>query len=219
MRPILLLVLFHACAQAQSASPISLSAGVKLGAPINDPSSQNNVYSTYNQSRWTGGPAVELRLPLSFAVEVNALARSFRQSSGFPVQLRPDLHAYTATVMQKTNAWDFPLLLKYRFQVGSIRPFVSAGHSWSRESSESTTIYTCTGPQGSCRPAELPQELRGGSGQHTSTQRSFVTGAGIEFRTRHLTLSPELRFSHPTSGGPRDNRFTALVGFSFGGRR
>jgi hypothetical protein len=212
-------MLSYAYAHAQSSSPVSLLAGVKLGAPINDPSSQSNVYSTYNQSRWTGGPAVELRLPLNFAVEFNALARSYRQNNSFPVQLRPDLHPYASTSMQKTNVWDFPLLLKYRFHVGSIRPFVSAGHSWSRVSSESTTLYTCTGPQGSCRPADFPQDLPGGFWKHTSTQRSVVTGAGIEFRAGHLNITPELRFSHPTHGNPRDNRFTALVGFSFGGKR
>jgi len=44
-----------------------------------------------------------------------------------------------------------------------------------------------------------------------------VGGVGIEFKTRFLAISPEIRYSHPTQGlYPRDGRFTALVGFAFG---
>ena len=45
-----------------------------------------------------------------------------------------------------------------------------------------------------------------------------VAGAGVEFKTQYLTISPELRYSRPTNS-PRDNRFTALVGFTFGARK
>ena len=34
-----------------------------------------------------------------------------------------------------------------------------------------------------------------------------------------MTISPEVRFSRITNGYPHENRFTALVGFTFGHRR
>jgi len=217
MRCIVLLALIALNLLAQSAPSLSVSAGFKIGSPVNDPSGRSSTFSTYVQSRWTGGPTVELHLPWRFSVELNALHRSYRSNSSFPFRLAPDVNAYTTANVHNTNAWDFPLLLKYRFQAGSIRPFVSAGHFWTRESSEASVFYFCSGPQGSCRPADYPlPDLIGGQYHSTATQRGPVGGAGIEFKTRHVMISPEVRFSRPTYGYPRDNRFTALVGFTFG---
>lgn len=219
MRTLVLIALTAAGLAAQSSQPVSLSAGFKIGSPINDPGVRHNLFSTYSQSRWTGGPSLELRLPRNFAVEFNALYRNFRENSSFPSQLGPGVNPYTNFSLRKVNVWEFPLLLKYRFQVGGIRPFVSAGHFWNRESSETTALSLCNGPQGSCRPPEFPQDLRGGVFRSTFVQRGVVGGAGIEFRTRYVTIAPELRFSRPTNGYPRENRVTGLVGFSFGKNR
>jgi hypothetical protein len=217
MRCIVLLALAALNLLAQSDPPLSVSAGFKIGSPLNDPSARSSAFSTYVQSRWTGGPTVELHLPYRFSVEFNALYRNYRANSSFPFQLGPNVNVYTSTSVQKTNAWDFPLLLKYRLQVGSIRPFVSAGHFWTHESTEASAFYFCSGPQGSCRPADYPAPVPlGGQYRSSATQRGPVGGAGIEFKTRHVMISPELRFSRPTYGNPRDNRFTALVGFTFG---
>jgi hypothetical protein len=61
-------------------------------------------------------------------------------------------------------------------------------------------------------PSILPL---GGQRSYTQNNTGPVAGAGVEFRTHYLTISPELRYSRPTNS-PRDNRFTALVGFTFG---
>ena len=201
---------------AQSDRPVSVSAGFKVGSPLNDPSSRISLFTTYTQSRWTGGPTVELHLPYRFSVEFDALYRNNRTNYSAPFRLGPDVNAFTTTSLQKTNTWDFPLLLKRRFQVGSLRPFVSAGYFWSHESSKTSTLYSCSGPQGSCRPSDYPgPDPRGGQFHFSTTQRGPAAGAGIEFTTRYVTISPELRFSRPTYGYPRDNRFTGLVGFTF----
>ena len=55
---------------------------------------------------------------------------------------------------------------------------------------------------------------------HFSDIRRGVTGGvGIEFQTRYVTISPEVRYSRPANVYPRDNRVTGLVGFTFGGKR
>ena len=83
--------------------------------------------------RWTVGPTAEVRLFGHLSVEADALFRGYRlQSSGgsfilsgtsvvaIPVPV-------SASFRQNAKEWDFPLLLKYRFQAGAMHPFVDAG--------------------------------------------------------------------------------------------
>ena len=197
--------------------PVSFSAGFKLGAPLNDGSNASIPGTTFIQGRWTIGPTFELHLPRRFSLEFDALYRSYRLNSNFPLQLDSTTNPYFVTGVQKTEAWDFPLLLKYRFRVGPVRPFVSGGYGATHESKSGNYKYTCTGPAGSCRPANYPVELTGGTSNYSQTQWGPVAGVGLEFKRGPLTIAPEFRFNRPTSGGgPRDNRFTALVGFTFG---
>jgi len=193
MRSIVFLILTP-CVFAQN---IHLSAGFKIGAPLNDASGRNTVVSTYLQNRWTGGPSVELHLPKNFAVEFNALHKSYREQRTYL------FGSSTGTTHEKTNAWEFPLLLKYRFQMGSIRPFMSAGHFWTHESRQAETISNSSGVLSYYRYSS------------TGAQRGIVTGGGVEFKASRMKIAPEVRFSRPTYGSPRDNRVGALVGFSF----
>lgn len=203
---------------AQTDRPVWVSWGFKLGAPINDSAGQNRLFSsTYTQGRWTGGPTIELHLPYRFAIEADALYRTNRGTTSYPFQWEPGAHPYNYTNSKTTNAWDFPLLLKYRFHVGALRPFISAGYSWTRESSETASTYFCSGPQGSCRPTQIEvPDPRYNFSRNVSILHGPAAGVGIEFKTRHVTISPELRFNRPTNTYPRDNRFTGMVGFTFG---
>jgi hypothetical protein len=205
---------------AQTDKPWTLSYGFKVGSPLNDPSSQVNLQSTFQQSRWTGGPTVELHLPYRFAVEFDALFWTNRVNSTFNSQFGSNLNSFVITSFQKTNAWDLPLLLKYRFPIGRIRPFVTAGYLFTHESTERTSMNQCLGPQGSCLPPEITSTGPRVFYSETSGFRSGPTGGvGVEFKTRYLTIAPELRFSRLINTYPRDNRFTALVGLTFGGKR
>jgi hypothetical protein len=60
----LLLLAVGVFAQPQ---PGSITAGFKIGAPVNELTSQRAFNSTGQQSRWTGGPTVERALPFRFA--------------------------------------------------------------------------------------------------------------------------------------------------------
>jgi len=141
MRYILLFPLAIYAAFAQEDRPLSLSGGFQLGSPLNDPSSRSSLFSSYTQVRWTGGPKVEFHLIHGFSLEFDALYRNYRTNSSYSFQLAPDVNAHAVSNFTKANVWDFPLLLKKRFTVGSLRPFLSAGFQWSGERSASSFVY------------------------------------------------------------------------------
>lgn len=216
--PVLFLLLLSGRALFAQPKPVSLSlfsAGFKLGAPVKDPPGRSSLFSRYQQGRWTGGPSVELRLARGFAIEFDALYRTEQTSVFYPLRFGQDANPYLTAGSSRTNSWDFPLLLKYRFQVGTLRPFVSAGYQWSRQSVFSQSVSQCSGPRGSCLPAGYAgiEPPGGGSFRYVTTRSGPAAGAGIEFKTRYVTISPEVRYS--ASG----DRITALVGFTFGGKR
>jgi hypothetical protein len=200
---------------AQSDHLLSPSVGFKLGSPLNDPSSRTSLFSSYTQGRWTGGPTVELNLSHGFSVEFDALYRNYRTNSSYSFRSGPDLNPYIVENLAKANVWDLPLLLKKRFTVGSLRPFISAGYQWSNERSTTSFSYICAGPQGSCSTPGYPV-LGFGQTKSSTLVEGPVAGAGIEFKTRYGRISPEVRFSRPTDAYPRDNRLTGLVGFTWG---
>ena len=198
---------------ALQAQPISY--GVKVGAPVNDPS-QTSPFSTSSVSRWMGGPFLELHLPRRLSVEFSTLFRTSRENESRPFRLGEVQNSYLASSIDQVKTWDFPLLLKYRFTEGAFRPFVGAGAAWSHRRSEFQAFYSCLGPQGSCRPPEYPADLFGGFQKSTLTQFGPAASAGFDIATEHLTISPEVRWNRAFSGGPTRNQFSVMVAFAFG---
>ena len=104
------------------ASAQPFGAGLKVGVPFTDafqvfPVPSPSVF-TGESPRYTVGPYVELRLPASMAIEVDALYRSYHfQSPGLGLS---------------TSSWEFPVLVKHRFAAGPVRPYFEAGPSFSR---------------------------------------------------------------------------------------
>ncbi len=164
MRYWLLIALLSCGLFAQTDKAFSISAGVKIGAPVNDSSDRTSVFTTYTQSRWTGGPTVELHLPYHFSIEFDALYRTFRTNSGQArLLLARNVNPYAISSFGTTSVWDLPLMLKYRFHAAQRLPFVNAGFMWSHQSTDGSSRYICTGAQGSCLPADSPfPDLRGG---------------------------------------------------------
>lgn len=215
MRILLLLLPF--CLLAQTDKPFAFNYGFKLGAPINEPTPVGGFGVTNTaQGRWTGGPMLELRLPKGLAVETNALYRTYRENNTSVFQLGNAALPYSVTRNQEGQIWDVPLLLKYRFQLGVVRPFVSAGYQWSHEARDRTFSTVCQAATAVCTanaPIGFARFDRDSTGfwQHGPT-----AGVGLEFRTRFVTIAPEVRFYRPATGFPRDSRFTGMVGFHFG---
>ncbi|MEJ7608745.1 MAG: hypothetical protein WKF37_21360 [Bryobacteraceae bacterium] len=131
-------------------------------------------------SRLTGGPFLELHLPLRLSVEFSTLFRTSRQNESRPSQLGQAQNPYLVSSIDKVQTWDFPLLLKYRFTEGTFRPFVGAGGAWSHRRSQFEVFYSCLGPQGSCRPTDYPTELFGGF-----RSRRLRDSAGRQRRIRY----------------------------------
>jgi hypothetical protein len=183
-----------ASAVALPAQP--LSYGFKIGSPIDDPGAGPDPFSTSSPSRWTGGPTVELHLPVRLSVELDALYRSSRANRVLPLRFDPALNPSLHFIGEETKVWDFPLLLKHRLTGGSVRPFVSAGASWSHRRNEGNSLGLCMGPEGSCYPPEFPFFRFGGVYKSSNTRFGPAGGAGFELRTEHVTITPEVRWNH-----------------------
>ena len=105
MRYSLLIPLLSFGLFGQTDKAFSVSAGVKIGSPVNDPSSRSSVFNSYTQSRWTGGPTVELHLPYHFAIEFDALYRTFRTNSTSLIQLGQNVSPYIHLELQRPTAY------------------------------------------------------------------------------------------------------------------
>jgi hypothetical protein len=146
-----------------------------------------------------GGPRVELHLPRGFSLQVDALHRAIRSQENSTIAVDPATAATrnSGHFYQQTHAtWEFPVLAKYRFQLGRVRPFVEAG------------------------PAFRPARNVSGLSNHGAT-----AAAGVETRLGKLRVAPQLRYTRWARDRDRDtylgiprtrtNEVTALAGEIF----
>jgi len=132
-------LLFFAAAIPASAQRVSF--GVKAGVPVTEATPDDNPpYTMVDTGRWTVGPTAEFRLFRGFSFEFDALYRAFRQENTVVAVLPPGTTvisisntAFYAPSQQNAKEWDFPLLLKYRFHAGSLRPFVDGGEVFAHQ--------------------------------------------------------------------------------------
>ncbi len=172
-------MIFSAAASAQP-----FGAGLKLGTSLTDAVSAVQGYPASSSRPLIVGPYVEVRLPLGFAVEADALY----ESSALP------------SAISGGSSWNFPVLAKYRFAKGPVRPYVEGGPSFSHLSDI----------------AEIPAL------NHRSNF-GITLGAGIEVKLLFLRVAPELRYtgwaltSIESPGQFQSNRnqatFTVGIGF------
>jgi len=154
-----------------------LTFGVRAGAALTDFFSFERNYARFdfvnNNKGYLLGPMFELRLPFGFGFEVDALYRhaAYRLSgiNGF-------------TWSGSANAWQFPLLAKYRFPTRVIRPYVDAGFAFDKLTGVSEDVVQSFGN------VALP--ARAGS----RVGKGLVLGAGLDLRAV-LHVAPELRFT------------------------
>jgi len=156
LKTFLVVFVTAACALAQP-----FGAGLKVGVPVTDafkllPVPTLAVFSG-DAPRYTVGPYVELRLPANMAVEVDALYRSY--------------DFLNAGVGASGTSWEFPVLLKHRFNAGPVKPYFDAGASFSRLS-----------------------DIKLSSLNHRSNY-GVVVGAGLEFNLFLIKVSPEVRYT------------------------
>jgi hypothetical protein len=220
-----------------------LSIGVKGGIPISDSSgvrpdsgciSIGCAFFNFSSEtkRYTLGPTVELRLPLGFAFEADALYSrlsydTFRFTSSFTA-FPQDQSTFTSIKLER---WEFPMLLKWRYGNRRVRPFVDGGISVDHISGIDGRITEISHDDSfssnnirsekfdSPGPAKLSSRNRKGG----------VIGGGIDFRAvGPIRLTPEVRYTRwdssplvpfppfPNVTGTNLNEFTLLLGIAFG---
>jgi opacity protein-like surface antigen len=211
MRPVLLLLLGAAAAFSQP-----FSFGVKAGVPLTDflttVQSPNFGFNS-NTKRYIVGPTVELRLPFGLGIELDALYRRLDYTSS------GNLVDVFISGNTTGNAWEFPLLVKYRFPSKIVRPYVDAGVAWDTLSGLTQTVTqtlfpTRTTTTNTSNPAEL----------NKNTVTGFVTGVGLDVKVLFIHLSPEIRYTRwgaqhflSSNGGLQSNQNQAefLLGITF----
>jgi opacity protein-like surface antigen len=191
MRPLILLLLSAFAAFSQP-----FSFGVKAGAPLTDfvnaaASGNANTFVRYatHTDRYIVGITGELRLPFGLGVELDVLYRHLNYQSS--AQL---VGVTTTTTSGSTtgNAFEFPLLGKYRFGAKALHPFVDAGVSWDalQGLTQAVTNSVLAGtPVPIVSSTSTPSEL-----QHKTT-RGFVTGAGLDIKFLVVHIQPEIRYT------------------------
>jgi len=170
MRLLLVLVMASSGAFAQ------LSFGVRGGLPFTDFfHAVSNPGETFESSstQFILGPTVEFHLPFGLGLEADALYRHFQYNGSF--------NQVDVFVKSKANnAWEFPLLVKYRVPGPFVRPYVDAGVAWDRWSGvkQITNIAGLT------------------NSNVSGINTGFVVGAGIELHLPlKIKLSPEVRYT------------------------
>jgi len=183
------------CILTVAASAQPFTAGLKVGVPLTDAFTVkpgDNIDYAAQTHRYTVGPFVELKVPAGFSVEIDALYHSYAYSlaeSPLPLQ------------SSSASSWEFPVVAKYRFLPGPVRPYVEGGLAFSH-------IFDV---------AHAPELVN-------SSNLGVVVGAGVELHLAVLKISPEVRYNGWTlhtfdsPGGllqSNRNQAAILVGISF----
>lgn len=172
MRKLILLSILTAA----SACPQALSVGVIGGAPFNDVvnnASVSGIQTVAKSRNFTMGPALQVNLPASLRLEVDALYRPYSFS----------LAGLGSNQNVSANQFRFPVLLQYRFGTPVVKPFVEGGLSFDHLAGLSSAAKSIlSGP---------------GALLHQS-DASVVLGAGVDVKIPFVRISGELRFTRQT---------------------
>jgi Outer membrane protein beta-barrel domain len=185
-----ILVLLLGGAALAHAQPFSF--GVKGGLPLTDffnAVNTDNLGYFSSTNRYIVGPTAELHLPFGLGVEFDVLYRHLNFSN---VSNAVGVLFDSST---ESGAWEFPLLLKYRFKAPLVRPFVDGGVAWDTLSGVSQTITQTVIATGvvSSSSNSSPAELR------NSTVNGIVFGGGLDIHVPLIHVSPEIRYTRWTS--------------------
>jgi hypothetical protein len=127
------------------------------------PGTTVSILGVSTPQRWIAGGTVEARLPLHLSVEVDALYHILRFREGNQSgQAQPQLFQY-----QHSVTWEFPVLLKYRFQLPLVKPFIDAGPAFRHSYALSYT---------------------------NPSNHGFTAGLGVEAHLWKLKIAPQFRY-------------------------
>jgi opacity protein-like surface antigen len=188
-----------------------LTFGLKGGVPLTDFTNAvtNGRFDyTSNTQRYIVGPTAEVRLPFGLGIEVDALYRRFNYNAVF---------ATGVSTSTTGNAWEFPVLAKYRFPTPVARPYILGGVAWDSLQGLKQDVHSALANAG-VTSTSTPTEL------NKKTTTGFVLGVGVDVHALVLHISPEIRYTRwgakhflDTNGGLSSNQNQAefLVGITF----
>ena len=166
MRSLLFLLALAGGALAQP-----FTAGVKVGVPLTDVlnavgTGAGSIAASTSTDRFLVGVTGELHLPFGLSVEADVLYRRFSYEPLSTIQ------------SSSSNAWEFPILAKYKFPSKIIRPYIDGGIAWNTLQGLASSIS---------------------SGLKNGTTDGIVLGAGVEIKALIVRISPEIRYTHWSS--------------------
>jgi opacity protein-like surface antigen len=154
------------------------SFGVRAGVPLTDAfSTVTSSNFTFNATtgRYVIGPTAELHLPFGFGIEVDALYRHMSYTGS-------GLAGSITGSNVNSGDWEFPLLLKYRFPMKIVRPYVDGGVAWDKLSGLTDSVKDSIASQS---PTVV----------NKNTTAGFVLGAGLDIHAIKIHLMPEVRYT------------------------
>jgi hypothetical protein len=218
------------------------SIGVKGGIPFSDASgvrpdsgciSIGCAFFNFSSEtkRYTLGPTIELRLPLGFALEADALySRLSYDTFRFGSLFVPANDESTFTSI-KLERWQFPILVKWRYGNHRVRPFVDGGLSVDHISGIDGRTTLISHDSFSPLPVQIQSESfgsPGAAGLSSRDRNGGVLGGGIELHAvGPIHLTPEVRYTRwassplvpfppfPNVTGTNLNELTFLLGITF----
>ena len=217
MKLTLLLLLGTLAAYAQPFA-VGVKGGVPLTDFINTATGPNPALTSFGTTtnRYLVGPTAELYLPAGFGVEFDALYRHLNYNS------HGELVDLLTNAKTTGNAWEFPLLAKYRFPIPGIKPFVDGGVSFDTLGGLKQTLTSALpfGGTTTTTTTSHPAELR------HNTIYGVVVGGGLDIHLAALHFLPEIRYTRWDTEHIRDvndllhwnqNQAEFLLGITFGG--
>jgi hypothetical protein len=178
------LIIFLTCF---ACSGQALTIGVVGGVRATD--DVNTSVAMPESRRYVVGPSVELRLPRNFSIEVDALYH--RQGYRY---VAPPIIGLSGIYdeSERANSWEFPILLKYKLPVPTVKAFVEAGLSprtISGKAADVNVVFNCC--------AYSPPTYT--TTKVDSSGLGIVAGGGVQFLIGRLRVSPEARYTYWTS--------------------
>lgn len=156
------------------AQPLSISAvgGYRF---TGDPPTFVNIWES---KHYLVGPMLEVRLPLGFAVEADALYSRLDFTSYNP------MIANVTVAQSLADSWELPFLGKYYVPLPRVHPYLSMGVVWRHE----------TGKLNSINYGYYLSDVTFATSFWSGSDTAFALGGGIELRLGHLRVAPEIRY-------------------------
>jgi opacity protein-like surface antigen len=183
MRPVIIRcsLLFFLGAGTAFCQPFSF--GARFGVPLTDFfSTVESSTFTFNTTtdRYIVGPTAELHLPFGLGVEVDALYRHMSYTGSGTVGQHPLGGSITSSSVNSGD-WEFPVLVKYRFPMKIVRPYVDGGVAWDK-------LFGLT------QSVQQSIALQSVTVVNQNTTAGIVVGGGVDIHVK-IHIMPEVRYT------------------------